>query len=136
MTEIDQTTGLPQAPDNMWWRVAPEHSYRPFHDFERSLPTGPNVKLMSRQLLMPTVDLPRTFLDSLLGRRRTSIRTKDYDYLEAMEFIRNSEGEYIDRLDITPDLIIKTCESILERVQKKIEANKYLGDYPPNKLEN
>ena len=126
---LDQSTGLPELPEDCFWRVS---GYR----------EGPCVILIRKvkyALTKPKeVGVIREFFNSLFLIKEQRVEyEEEVEHFVDFEIIRyTNTGEAVHYVDITEERILAACMIILRREELRKKANALVGDYPPKKLEN
>ena len=131
MTEINPETGLPYTPQAMFWRVNDHYEYPPVF-FLCENPTGPNVELIRTRLIHRFEDR-RIFLTRMT--RQIYVGHTTEEVVEVREFLKNKDGSYTKRSEMTPKKIRQACERAIEKYEEDLRIKKLVGDYPPKKLE-
>ena len=135
MTEIDLETGLPHTTQGMFWRVNDSQEYPSFFLLGKTpadWPTGPNVELISIRLIHRFEDR-RIFLTPM--KRQVYVGHTTEEVVEVREFLKNKDGSYTKRSEMTPKKIRQACERAIEKHEEDLRITKLIGDYPPKKLE-
>ena len=139
--KINEETGLPELPENHFWRVSGYRTRQGYWD-PRPDEEGPCVYLVRRYTHKRSIPKPvgalREFLNSLFN-----IKPERIEFEEVVEV--NVEFELIKLLnsdvpvkfeEITPERIKAACIRLLHREEARKRAENLLGYYPPKKLEN
>ena len=135
MSEIDLEIGLPYTPQGMFWRVNDNQEYSPFvllYRPEDGLPIGPNVELISTRLIHRFED-KQIFLTPI--KRQVYVGLTTEEFVEVREFLKNKDGSYTKRSEMTPKKIRQACERAIEKYEEELRIKRLIGDYPPKKLE-
>lgn len=139
--KIDKETGLPEVPDNHFWRVS---SYRTYHDFFNTRPDeeGPCVILVRRDKIKRSFPKPvgvfGEFLNSIFNIKTEKIEIEEETEVNVeFELIKHPKSNKVIKFEeITSEGIKAACIRLLQRVESRKRAEDLLGDYPPKKLEN
>lgn len=131
MTEINPETGLPYTPRLCFWRVNDQYEYPPFF-FLGENATGPNVELIRTRLIHRFEDR-KNFLTRMT--RQIYVAHTTEEVVEVREFLKNKDGSYTKRSEMTPKKIRQACERAIEKYEEDLRIKKLVGDYPPKKLE-
>ena len=138
---LDQSTGLPEIPEDCFWRVSGYRVRQGFYD-PRPDEEGPCVFLIRKvkyALTKPKeVGVIREFFNSLFSIKEQRVEyEEEVEHIVDFEIIRyTNTGEAVHYVDITEERILAACMIILRREELRKKANALVGDYPPKKLEN
>lgn len=137
---IDLTTGLPEVPEDMFWRVRERRGDR-WEEYQH----GYVVELMRKSRIK--LYEQRKFLG--IFTIKPIMTEEESDSLIASEWILITRFEPSDKYkketqvakarcaqlrELTPELILETAVKVLEKYEDLELRRKFLGDYPPKTL--
>ena len=128
MSEIFLETGLKNTNQGMFWRVNDSKEYPSFFLLGKTLadwPTGPNVELISIRLIHRFEDR-RIFLTPM--KRQVYVGHTTEEVVEVREFLKNKDGSYTKRSEMTPKKIRQACERAIEKYEEDLRIKRLVWD--------